>query len=359
MRPYIFIATILFLLLFLLFLPIPWFPRLFWKPRFNPVVSHSIPTSVIWNSDSTSSSTVIPHLGKDFVPHIYNPSITKIPEGWLVAARVGTSIQSGASFLYHRYVNSQSQIVLLLFDPEFRVNLSYQILSLYLTSDQERFQYHLEDPRIDYQDGTLVICGTRSDYPSSCQVIASKGIWKNRIFWHEKTHVIPQNIQQREWKSKNWTPFFYRNEFLVVTDIYPTFKVRHLTDGHLVRQYPLNVPEFSNRIIHNGTSPRWLPSRQFYIIGIHNKVSIPLQIRTSFLLLSSTLEPQFYSPFLTFNPQSTFEFCSGLEVINDQTLVVGVGDSDQKAVLYRVSLVDLDRLWKPILGAPAPPDPLV
>lgn len=277
---------------------------------------------------------------------LFNPSLTKTPEGYVMCLRYCNNTLKNMFFYLSGKKDYQSHICIAKLTPKFQID---KMTFLNIKGPP------LEDPRIHYHDG--------KHYISVTEFIGKKNIFPALYILDDAFNVLHRldynrddyfgSNEKKQFIQKNWCPFTRENELLLHTDTFPTWKVFRIGDGgSMMPMVSFDSREFFKpfpKQPHIRCSTSWKSfTDTTYICGLHTKqfCSILPTIRTILVEIDKkTLKPiRSTDVFCVDNKNHVrIQFLSGLET-DDMFVYLTFGIGDYKTKVIRMTKKYVSRL---------------
>lgn len=270
---------------------------------------------------------------------VFNPSITKTDEGYIICFRYSNSISKNIYLWLTSKLNSNSHIAIAKLSPSFKIK-NLKILDIKGPP--------LEDPRIEYYNGKYYISITefkKIRYIFPCLYVLDNNFnVLQRIEYNKLDYFGEKLVYKSKFIEKNWCPFTRGKDLLLHTDTFPVWKVFSLGNTGSMNQ----ITSFDSRKFfkfvrqpHIRCSTSWKSfTKKTYICGIHTKQysGVFSTIRTILVEIDKiTLLPiRSTDVFCIDNNDSRIQFLSGLET-DDIFVYLAFGIGDYKTKIIRLS----------------------
>lgn len=212
-----------------------------------------------------------------------------------------------------------------------------------------------EDPRLfQFRQEVWCIAYFRGhDFPFATTIDTSTSNHYIIIFpIHDASKCLLLNYPDRLQTEKNWMPFEYSGDLLIVYSVYPHTILRVDVDtGMCTKLYQTNVPKnvpalsFQEKHIGNGAPPQpiTLDGQNIYLGAAHIRgVQNNLPVRQTFLYTFEASPPfsivKIGQPFFIIDASVQIEFVAGMIVDNEAKTVIlsfGAGDCVNAFKKYR------------------------
>ena len=269
-----------------------------------------------------------------FFYNIFNPSIVKIPSGYLCCIRCSTLTQKNILYYLYGHFFYDSFILFVEIDNCGNYKIIYP--------EHTKLKGHLEDPRIiKYEDKYILSTSEYISGENNFPVLLTydknynftKRIDYNRSDYFGKDKMI--GIQ------KNWCLFEHEGDVYVHTDVYPKWKIFRLDieTGNMIK---IVDTEYSFPIkYYLRCSTSWkIYNENYYICGIHTKTKEKMPTIRSILVLidRKTLTPAFRTNLLCLEPNvhNRTQFLCGLET-DEFYIILSYGLNDSEIALKKIA----------------------
>lgn len=262
---------------------------------------------------------------------MYNPSLCKIDEGFLICARKSSSSYKNLFSHFAGLFNYNSSIVFI---------KTIRNSATYIYPEQIK---NLEDPRmIKYKNMYLVSANEYLTIDKNYPVISVY----NRKYEFVKRVDYNRNDYNGNAKGvqKNWCLFVKNQELYVHTDTYPRWKVfiLDLENGRMQKIVDWDSRNFFKKfegvVLRNSTSWKNFDSDNF-ICGLHTRtVNLIPQIRSLFVLINyDTFLPEKQTNILCLEKDrcNRVQYLSGLET-DDDYVYLGYGLNDAEIGIRKI-----------------------
>lgn len=275
---------------------------------------------------------------------LFNPSLTKTHEGYIMCLRYCNNILKNLYFYLYGKKNCKSHIAVAKLSPTFEIE---KLTFLNIKG------HPLEDPRIEYNDGKY--------YISITEFIDKKNIFPSLYVLDDSFNVLQRieynkqdyfGLNKKQYIQKNWCPFIRGKELLLHTDTFPEWKVFSVRNtGSMSRIVSFDSREFFKPYIqqtHIRCSTSWKSfTKETYICGIHTKqfCGILPTIRSILVEIDKiTLLPIRSSDvFCVDSNHVRIQFLSGLET-DDMFVYLAFGIGDYKTKIIRLAKTYVSKL---------------
>ena len=297
---------------------------------------------------------------------LFNPSICKYNDGYVMCVRYSNKIIKNIFLYLHSNIDCQSHICFIILTKDMKI-----IKTIF----PKMISNSLEDPRICYYNNYFYVSITefinkQLIFPSLYIFDNSFNFVRKMIYnWNdyfESTKIQPSLIQ------KNWCPFVYQSKLLIHTDAYPKWNVFGIKDSsyndeedvHCILEKKdmslVNVvshdttnffKDLNQKLIRCSTS--WIDfSENTFLVGLHTKEFAIKKFLPTIRTILVEIDKQSFIPIrktdvlcLDIINDARIQFLSGLES-DDNYIYLTYGIGDYKTVIKRISKKHLNLILK-------------
>ena len=276
---------------------------------------------------------------------IFNPSIVKYNDGYIMCVRYSNRTIKNIFMCLHSNLNYESHIGFVL------LSSNMQIKKFIFPNLENKY---LEDPRIFiYQDLILV---SITEFNSEKNIYPALYIFDNNFSLIRRVEYNRDMYSNNFPIQKNWCLFSNNNNLLIHTDSYPIWNVYMLnhTDGNLQQHISFDSTIFfkdcKEKLIRCSTSWKSF-DKNTYICGLHTKSFFAGKIPTIRTILvqidKKTLIPIKKTPTFCIDVKydTRIQFLSGLE-IDSKYVYLTYGIGNYKIEIKRITKLHILSLLK-------------
>lgn len=273
-------------------------------------------------------------LALPFFNNVFNPSVVKIPSGYLCCIRCSTLTQK--NLFYYLYGNFfyDSFVLFMEIDHCGKHKIIYP--------EYKNLKGYLEDPRIiEYNDKYILSASEyvsdRNNFPVLLVYDKNYNFIK-RIDYNRSDYFGKDKMTGIQ---KNWCLFQHKEEVYVHTDVYPRWKIFKLdiNTGNMIKIIDTKY-SFSLKYYLRCSTSWKIYDASYYICGIHTKSKEKMPTIRSILILidRKTFIPVFRTDLLCLEPKghNRTQFLSGLET-DDFYVILAYGLNDSEIILKRIA----------------------